>query len=112
MRKYLDVWVRVFCDTNLVAAEASGLGLCVRRAFEDGGVVVTGFLDAQAPATPVSETEDGVPTVGLFALLNASCANHANVRFRSARNGDTAAAVALKPIREGENILGLYGDCR
>jgi len=65
--RYLDVCVRAFFDTNLVAAEAGGLGL---RAC----VVVAGFLDAQAPETSISESKDGVPILGPFALLNAGCA--------------------------------------
>ena len=49
VRKYPHIRLRAFCDTTLVAAGASGLGLRARRDVEDGGVVVTVFLDAQAP---------------------------------------------------------------
>mmetsp|Transcript_28430 Transcript_28430/g.87091 ORF Transcript_28430/g.87091 Transcript_28430/m.87091 type:complete len:280 (-) Transcript_28430:330-1169(-) len=110
VRKYLDVWIRAFFDTNLVAGDATGIGLRARRAFTQGSVVVTGTLDAAAPETPVSKTEDDVPILGPFALLNAGCRDHANVRLRFARNGDTAAAVARKPIREGAHILAAYDE--
>jgi len=98
VRKYLDAWVRAFCDTTLVAAEAGGLDLRARRTFKEGSVVVTGFLDAQAPATPISQSKGGVPILGLNAAR---------------RDRETTAAVAaLIGIKKDQDILGLYGDCR
>jgi len=103
--------VQASCGANLVVVEAGGVGLRARRTFKEGSVVVTGFLDAQAPDTPISESKDGVPILGPFALLNAGCARHAKTRFRF--GGETTAAVALKGgMKEGQDVLGRYGDSR
>mmetsp|Transcript_28431 Transcript_28431/g.87094 ORF Transcript_28431/g.87094 Transcript_28431/m.87094 type:complete len:280 (-) Transcript_28431:330-1169(-) len=110
IRKFLNAWTAAFFGTTLVAGDATGLGLRARRDFRRGSVVVTGILDAAAPETPISQTEDDVPVLGPGALLNAGCRDHANVRLRFARNGDTAAAVARKPIREGAHILAAYDE--
>lgn len=115
VRIFLEQWVAAFFDTRLVAIPGIGLGLRARRDFKSGDVVVAGFRDEESPPTPSSQTADEVPIHGPFALLNAGCERHANLRFSFAESSGKTSAVAAtdqedKKIRKTAHLLAPYGD--
>ena len=110
VRLYLDAWVHAFFATELVVGPATDLGLRARRLIKPGSIVAVGFVDAEAPKHPISQTTGGLPILGPFALLNAGCDRHAKVSFRPDKIGTTWSAVAEKKILKGGHILALYGN--
>mmetsp|Transcript_32679 Transcript_32679/g.104198 ORF Transcript_32679/g.104198 Transcript_32679/m.104198 type:complete len:289 (+) Transcript_32679:52-918(+) len=110
VRLYLDAWVRAFFATELVVGPAKDLGLRARHVIKPRSIVAMGFVDAEAPKHPISQTADGIPILGPLALLNAGCGGHAKVSFSKNKDGTTWSAVALGKIHKGSNILALYGN--